>query len=134
MSAVSIRAALETALAAMSPTLDTAWENQAHTPPAASVAYQIINLLLAEPDNATYGSEHQELGYMQVRLMYPQQSGSGAAITRAELIRTTFYRGATFSSGGVNVIVQRTPEIMPGFVEDGRYQVVVKIRFFAHIS
>jgi hypothetical protein len=134
MSVVSIRAALETALAAMSPSLSTSWENQAFTPPAASTAYQIVNILLAEPDNETYGSRHREIGYMQVRLMYPQQLGSAAAAARADLIRTTFYRGASFTSGSVSVIIMRTPEIVPGFIEDGRYQAVVKVRFFANIN
>jgi len=133
MSALSIRTALQTGLAGISPALDTSWENQAFTP-TAGTAYQIVHVLLAEPDNAVYGSEHTEVGYMQVRLMYPPQTGPGAALTRAELIRATFYRGATFSSGGVNVIIMRTPEIMPGTVEDGRFQVVVKVRFFANIT
>lgn len=134
MNTVSIRAALENALAAITPALATAWENQSFTPPAASTPYQIANVLFAEPDNDTFGSEHREIGYMQVRLMYPMQAGSGAAMTRAELIRTTFYRGATFTFGGVSVIIQRTPEILPGIVEDGRYQVLVRVRFFAFTS
>lgn len=133
MSAIYIRDALQTALAAMSPSLATAWENQSFTP-TTGTPYQIVHILLAEPDNDVYGTEHREVGYMQVRLMYPPQTGPGAALTRADLIRTTFYRGATFSTGGVNVIIQRTPEIMPGTVEDGRYQVVVKVRFFAQIN
>ena len=133
MSALSIRNALQTALAGISPALSTAWENQAFTP-TTGTAYQIVHVLLAEPDNQTVGSEHQELGFMQIRLMYPPQVGPGDALTRAQLIRTTFYRGATFSSGGINVIISRTPEIMPGTVEDGRYQVVVKVRFYANIT
>lgn len=134
MSTVAIRAALETALAAMTPALSTSWENRAFTPPAASTPYQVVHVLFARPDNSVIGTEHTELGYMQVRLMYPPQAGSGAAMARAQLIRSTFYRGATVSDSGINVIISDTPEIMPGTNEDGRYSVVVKVRFFAHIT
>jgi hypothetical protein len=133
MSAIKIRTALETALAAMSPVIQTAYENVPFTPPAQSVPFQVCHILLAEPDNSTYGREHQELGYMQVRLMYPLNAGSSAAMTRAELIRATFYRGATFVSSGVSVIIQRTPEILPASVEDQRYTVIVRVRFYANI-
>jgi hypothetical protein len=133
MSTVSIRAALENALNGITPALATAWENQSFTPPATGTPYQIVNILFATPSNATYGSEHQELGYMQVKLMYPPQAGPGAAAARAELLRITFARGATFTGGGVNVNISRTPEITPGTTEDGRYAVVVKIPFFSHI-
>ena len=134
MSAVKIRAALESGLNGISPALLTAWENHAFTPPATSTPYQIAHVLLARPNNAVFGSEHQELGYMHVRLMYPPQIGTATVAARAELIRTTFRRGATFSNGGVNVVIIETPEIMPGANEDGRYAQVVKVRFFANIN
>ena len=134
MSAVKVRAALEVALNAMTPALSSSWENQAFTPPAVSVEYQIVNVLLAQPNNAVYGSEHQELGYMQVKLMYPQQSGTSAVAARAELLRTTFYRGASFTSSGVTVVISHTPEIAPGQIEDGRYAQIVKIRFYSNIT
>ena len=134
MSAVKIRAALESGLNGMSPALSTAWENHAFTPPAPSTPYQFVSILLARPNNAVFGSEHQEIGYMQVRLMYPPQIGTATVAARAELIRTTFRRGATFSNSGVNVVISDTPEIMPGQNEDGRYAVAVKVRFFANIN
>ena len=133
MSAIKIRAALEVALNAMSPSLSTAWENQAFTPPAATVAFQVVHIMNAQPSHAECGRNYQQLGYMQVRLMYPLQIGSSTATTRAELLRTTFYRGATFTASPVNVLITDTPEIMPGQVEDGRYAVVVRIRFRANI-
>lgn len=133
MSTVNIRAALESALNAMSPAVSTAWENVPFTTPAQSVPYQLVHVLFAQPDNSVYGSEHQELGYMQVRLMYPLNAGTGAAMARAELIRDTFPRGASFSSGGITAIISRTAEIVPPTVEDGRYAVIVRVRFYANI-
>ena len=70
---------------------------------------------------------------MQIKLMYPLQVGSVTAITRAELIRSTFYRGASFTASGVTVIIERTPEIGAGSVEGDRWAIPVKIRFFANI-
>lgn len=133
MSSVQIRAALESALNAMSPSLDTAWENVQHTPPSASTAYQVVNLLFARPDNSEIGSSHQELGYLQVKLMYPLQTGPAAAAARAELLRTTFARGNSFTSGGVTVSITETPEILPAQIEDSRYAVIVRIRFRSFI-
>lgn len=134
MSQAKIRQALEVALSAITPSLATAWENVAFTPPASSVPYQQAHMLFAQPDNTVFGSEHTELGYMQVKLMYPTKTGSAAAIARAELIRTTFARGNSFASGGVTAVISHTPEIMPASPEDGRYAVTVKIRFFANIN
>lgn len=132
MSIIKIRAALETALNGMQPPLATAWENMGFNP-TAGTAYQQVNLLLAEPENVEYGSHHRESGYMQVKLMYPLQVGTATVAARAELLRTTFYRGASFTNGGVTVIIERTPNVSGGMVEGDRYAVPVKIRFFANI-
>ena len=131
MSSVLVRAALESGLNAISPALATAWENAAFAPTTA--AYQSVALLFAEPDNTSYGAGYTEQGFLQVDLNYPQETGPAAAYTRAELIRTAFARGDTFSSGGVRVIIQRTPEILPGRNEGSRYVLPVRIRFFAHL-
>lgn len=133
MSSVLIRAALESGLNAMSPALATAWENVAFTPPTTSTPYQSVSILFATPDNASYGSGYREQGFMQIDLMYPQQNGPAAAYARAELIRTTFARGETFTSGAVSVIVDRTPEILAGRNEGGRYVLPVRVRFFANL-
>lgn len=131
MSAVKIKAALETALNGMT-ALSTVMENTAFAP-VAGTPYQQVNILFAEPENVEYGRTHRELGYMQIKLMYPLQAGSVTAITRAELIRSTFYRGASFTASGVTVIIERTPEIGAGSVEGDRWAIPVKIRFFANI-
>jgi hypothetical protein len=133
MSAVSIRAALETALNSMSPALATAWENIAYTP-TPGTAYQRVNLLMARPENAETGPRYLERGFMQVTLSYPLNTGPAAAATRAELIRSTFYRTATFTSGGVTVSIDQTPEVAPAMIEGDRYEVPVRVYFFAPIG
>lgn len=136
MSAVAIRAALEVALAAMSPTLATAWEN-ADFDPAPGTPYQQVSLLLAEPVNAEMGANanayYTEQGFLQIDLKYPLGEGPAAATTRAQLLRSTFYRGASFTASGVTAHIERTPEILPGRFEDERYVVPVRIRFYAHV-
>lgn len=137
MSVVSIKAALEIALNAMTPAMQTEWPNVTFSA-TANVPFQSVGFLFAEPRNAEMGSRHQELGYMQVRLMYPLLPTSGAGIAlqmaRAELIRTTFKRGNTFASGGITVLVTGTPEIAPGMIDGDRYSMPVRIRFMAQIN
>lgn len=132
MSVVKVRTALETALNAMSPALSTAFENAAFTP-VAGTPYQKCHVLFAKPDNQQYGSGHKELGFMQVTLMYPLQVGTATAAARAELIRATFTRGSTFVSGGVTVNVMETPEVSPGSVDGDRFEIPIKIPFYAYI-
>lgn len=111
----------------------TSFENRAFKPPALSTPYQQVNILFAAPDNTEYGSRHRELGYMQVKLMYPQAVGTSVVAARAELIRTTFYRGASFTNSGVTVVIEKTPEVSPGSVDGDRWAVPVKVRFFANL-
>lgn len=133
MSLVAVRAALETALAAVSPALATAWENVPYTP-VNGTPYQRAYLLAAEPDNPEMGRMATERGFFQVSLFYPLDTGPSAAMARAELIRATFVRGASFTASGVTTTVERTPEIAPAMIEEDRYHLPVRIRFYAHHS
>lgn len=131
---VNIRAALETALNGMSPALATAWENNAFTPPASTVAYQKVHLMFAMPENPEWGASHQELGFLQVTLCYPLQVGTSAVAARAELLRTTFRRGVSFTDSGVTVTITKTPEVSAGTPAGDRFEMPVKIRFMAQIQ
>lgn len=133
MSMVKIRTALQTALDGITPAVSTAWENAAFTPPAPTAPYQVVNVLFARPDNSEAGGAFQELGYMQVKLLYPVGQGASAALTRAELIRTTFRKAQSFTYSGVTATIIETPEITPSGIEDGRYSVIVKARFRSFI-
>jgi hypothetical protein len=129
----NIRSALEVALNAMSPSLSSAWENAPFTP-VTGTAYQKVQLLFAEPVNSEFGRNYRELGYMQVTLFYPLLVGAALPAARAELIRSTFYRGAAFTSSGVTVTVSNTPEVSPGSVDGDRFAIPVKVRFFSNIQ
>ena len=136
MSLVKTRQALEVALFAMTPALATAWENQ-NFDPIVGVPYQRVTLVPSMPDNTTFGDNHyQERGLLFVELHYPVPPagvGSVAAATRAELIRTTFKRGSSFTNGGVTVIIEKTPEIGQGSVLDAFWVLPVRIRFYAEV-
>jgi hypothetical protein len=137
MSVVAIRAALDTALDTLSPAIVTAKENvnfDAEAGVAATAPYQRVHLLLAQPDNAEISRRHVEQGIYQITLCYPLNTGPAAAATRAELIRATFYRGASFVAGGITVTIIRTPEIAPAMIEGDRYVVPVSIRFMAPVN
>lgn len=134
MSHVAVRAALEGALNGITPAISTAWENAPFTP-VSGTAYQKVNLLLADPDNLGFGSgPYREQGYLQVSLMYPLATGPAAAGARAELIRSTFYRGLSLINNGITVLIEKTPTIGSGTVDGDRWMIPVKIRFFANIA
>ena len=114
MSIESIKAALETALNGLSPSLDTAWENMNFAPPSMGTPWQECKISFLEPNNTTIASGyHREVGVMSVVLHYPPNAGSKDAFARAEMIRTLFYVGATFSYGGVTTQIDKTPRIGP---------------------
>jgi hypothetical protein len=133
MSIVKIRSALETALNNISPVLDTAWENTQFEPQTGT-AYQRAYLIFTEPNNQEYGSNYQELGFLQVDLIYPLLSGPSASDVRFELIRDAFKRGTSFVYSGVTVTINRTPYISPAYVSGDRFIRPVKIRFYANIG
>jgi hypothetical protein len=134
MSVTAIRAALEAQLATITPALSTAYENVSFSP-VTGTAYQACYTLRATPDNPTMGDGfYRELGIFQVSLFYPAQNGSGAAETRAGLIREAFKRGISMISGSTTVRVARTPEIGAGRIDGDRWHVPVKIQWFADIT
>ena len=134
MSLVLIRAALETALAAMSPAVATTWENVPFAPPSLPTPYQAAFLIPAPPENDEYGPSHTEQAIFQVSLFYPLQAGSAAAVAQAEALRTLFKRGASFISSGARVVVMRTPEVSQGTVDGDRWFLPVKIRVSSYIT
>jgi hypothetical protein len=113
----------------------TAWENTSfQTTPG--IPHQEVYLMAGTPENPVYGDPfHREIGYLQVNLCYPLQFGTAAVMTRAELIKSTFPRGSSFTNGGITVTIDRTPAIgTPIVTSNGdRYQVPVKIFYYSNI-
>lgn len=134
MSSADVRAALETALAAIAPPLSTAWENTAFAPKV-DEPYQRVSLLRATPRNDEYGRAYSERGIFQVSLHYPPNLGPKDAEARLDLLRASFFRGASFTKNSVVVTILRTPAALPPMDDDqGRYVLPVSIEFQASLQ
>jgi len=134
MSVIAIRAALETGLTAISPALGTATENGPVYTPVAGTPYQRVRLVWAKPKNDEQNRFYMDRGFMQVDLLYPPGQGTAPLETRFQLIRATFYHGASFTSGGVKVNVGETSELGPELNEPDRYARACRVPFYAHIT
>jgi hypothetical protein len=134
MSLVAIRAALEVGLNGLPDSLLTAYENVPFKPPAKDVPYQSVVMLPAQPENPAVGAQHRrEVGVMQVSLRYPFNAGTRAVMLRAELIQARFRRGSTWAKDGTTVIVDLTPAIAPGRIQDDRFVIDVSVPYYADI-
>lgn len=133
MSISAVRQALEIPLFAMTPALPVAWENQAYLPQA-GVAFVRSVLMPAEPENPTLGDGYHRLnGIFYLEFHYPKNTGSAAAASRAELTKTTFKRGNSFTNSGVKVVINKTPEIGQGSVVGEFWVLPWRCRWFAEV-
>lgn len=131
MSNLYVKQALETKLVEVKPDFPSAFENDGFNP-ITGEAFQEVNILFARPDNPTFGDNHyRQSGYMQVSLRYPRGVGAADALSHADFLRDSFYRGLSLTVEGVTTRVGETPEIGEGKNIDDRYVINVVIRFFA---
>lgn len=128
MSQAAISTELEKHLKAMTPPLDTAWENVSHTPTAAP--YQQAFFMPAQPNDYAVADGHQEIGIFQINLRYPLNKGRKDALERAEAIREHFAKNMTLPVGGpMAVKIMRTAEIAAGYRDGDRFVIPVTIRW-----
>lgn len=127
MTIALIEAALEERLQAITPAIDTAFENKTFTP-VAGTEYQRINHLTNTPvDHAVTLDVTEDRGILQVSLFFPLDKGRVPAKTRAQLIRDQFKPPLTLTKGAVKVEITKTPSIGSGYPEGDRYMVPVSI-------
>lgn len=111
MSRLKIRQALEVALASITPSIDTVYENKDYKP-VIGKSYQKVFLLMNPPTNPTFGDTlTRYTGVLKVILCYPTNGGAKIVTARAEMIEALFKRGRSFSNDGVTVISANTPSI-----------------------
>ena len=132
MSITAIRAALEVALKSITPAIATAWENIEFSP-TEDVPFQRLGLGRAKPDDSEIGQLHIEQGILIVSLNYPTGVGPCDAEARADLVRSTFAKGRSFSASGVTVTIMGTPEVPQGQPVEGWFVVPVKIPWRAQV-
>lgn len=133
MSIPIIRKALEQRLAALTPSIATAFEN-ARLKPITDVPYQRINLLPNAPDTAIQGAKtYLEKGLFQIMLCYPLGTGPDAAEAQSQLVRSHFKRSTSMTESGVTVLVTDTPRVAPALIDGDRYCIPVTVPWQAQI-
>ena len=133
MSIVSITKALEKKLLQLTPSITTVFDATS-SKPQADQPYQTVNVIPDAPLNTTLGdSYYREEGMLRIRLFYPDRSGKGAILQRAENIRDLFYRGLSLEQDSVIVIIQRTPRISGVSTIGDRLVLAIDIMYFASI-
>jgi hypothetical protein len=111
----------------------TAWENMQFNP-VAGAPMQRVYLVPAKPENPSMGSAHtRELGHLYVILYYPVQQGTFDISTRAELLKSTFKRGASFTLDEITVHIPSTCVVTGGEPEDEFYIASVRIPYWCDI-
>ena len=73
----------------------------------------------------------REVGFYQVVLSYPKGTGVGNITTMAELVQDYFKRGTTLVEGSDKIIVDRTPQISPVYINDNRAEITIRIRYYS---
>ena len=133
MSVASIMSAFNLSLStfASSKGVTVAYENVPFTPPS-DTPYLRSHLLPADTVAAACGPEayNRHRGFFQVEAVYPIDDGWGDCAAMAEDIRKHFKRGTTLSS---NIIVENS-SALPGFRDEGRYVIPVRVVYRADIS
>ena len=131
----NIRKAFEKRLVAMPEGLGsskTAYENVSFTP-SANQPYQLSRLIPLPVENPTLGDNyHREVGFYQVVLSYPKGLGVGDLAVMADKVKAYFKRGTTLDEGTDRVIVDRTPETSPVYINDTRAEITIRVRYFAN--
>jgi Bacteriophage related domain of unknown function len=134
MDLLNIRRAFEKAVTALSPELDTFYENVPSVKPTQKKPYQKLQLVPFRPENPTFGDNYyREVGEFQVFLCYPAREGTDKALQKAQEIRDTFFRGNALVEGGLEIIIKNTPSIERGIVIEDRYLLPVVIEYFASV-
>lgn len=133
MSESAILKAFNDKLNSITPIIKTVARGVSYRPKTGE-AYQVADLLLSESENPALGSSmYRERGFFQVELKFPVGEGSKKITDRADLLRKEFKRGTTLTSGGVTVIINRTPSSIPLPNDEDRIVKGVRIYFYTEI-
>lgn len=126
MSIAEAQTAVRRRLAALTPSLPTAFEGIPFVPPTGM--YQRLQFVINPPTDPTFGTYfHRENIQVQIFVADKLDVGTAGAIARAELLRDWFYKGLTLTESGVRMHVLRTPQIAGAAVTNDRIIVPVLI-------
>lgn len=121
-----IRQALEKAVLAVTPAIDTAFENTTFSPRAGE-PYQQLHFLPAKPEAAVIDDSISEvLGVFQITLRYPAGEGVKNVLERARLYEKAFKVGVKLEN---EVFITAPTSVNILGVDGDRYGVAVSIYF-----
>ena len=110
---------------------NTALENVTFKPNTTQ-PYQLSRLVPLPVENPTLGDNYnREVGFYQVVLSYPRGQGVGALTSMADKVKDYFKRGTTLVEGSDKIIVDRTPDISPVYINDTRAEITIRIRYYS---
>lgn len=131
---IDTKRAMERVLLAITPSIPTAFESVDFEPPV-STMYQRCQFMINPPDDPVFtAGYHRENIQMQVFVTDTKGHGTTAANTRAELIRSTFYKGRTWIEGSTRIHILRTPQMQSAFAVQDRIVIPVLINLVAEVS
>lgn len=111
----------------------THYENTSFDP-IHGTPYEECWIMFADPSNPTMGKGHYRLlGYLQISLHYPRDTGMLGITQRAELYRAVFARGTSFAKDDTVVNIHRTASIERGDPPDGYVTRIVKVPFYVDV-
>jgi hypothetical protein len=121
-----IRQALEKAVLAVTPAIDTAFENTTFSPRVGE-PYQQLHFLPAKPEAAVIDDSISEvLGVFQITLRYPAGEGVKNVLERARLYEKAFKVGVKLEN---EVFITAPTSVNILGVDGDRYGVAVSIYF-----
>lgn len=129
----NITKAFNKRLATITPNIEIAYEGGSFTP-TYGVPYQRVQLSPSRPLNPTLGGNyHREKGTFQIFLCYPSNAGTTTILDRAELTRSYFKRGDSFSEGDSTIIIMGTPFISGTSIVQDRIVLPVLISYSVEV-
>ena len=130
---LNIKKALERRLEQITPYIPTGYEAVEFNPP--STMYQRCQFVLKPVVDPVFNAGyHREELEFQVFICDIKGKGTGAALARAELLRTTFAKSLSLIEAGIRIYVLQTPQIGSAFIATDRVIVPVIISVVAEVS
>ena len=135
MSQTSIKVALYAALDAAAGGLACSKPNAAFTPPGPQTAYYVAAVNFAQPENGEQGrGRDREVGYLEAVAKFPLGKGEGPAQAWCDAVKAAIPQSReVMTADSVSVIVDRPPEIRPGYRDAARWAQPIRVRFFANL-
>jgi hypothetical protein len=97
--------------------------------------YVAVQLRIQQPDDPVYGrGYHRERIEGQFFICSELNKGSGAAIDKAEQLRSIFFKGFSQAESGYVIHVLRTAQVASASITQDRYVVPVYVDFVTEVS